>query len=95
MQKAKLELSDILQAIEFMDSKSMKVVNQQFKYKNPFGADYPFYAIIEVAGNAEGSANAERLLNLFAFSNDHIIVTIVLRIKMFLGWDCGVRRDAE
>ncbi len=53
LKKAKLQLSDILQAAEFLDSTSMKTVNKMLGYKNPMNKDYPFYALIEVASNSE------------------------------------------
>jgi enamine deaminase RidA (YjgF/YER057c/UK114 family) len=51
LKKAKLQLSDILQAAEFLDETSMKTVSNMLGYKNPLNKGYPFYALIEVASS--------------------------------------------
>lgn len=51
--------------------------------KNPFNKDYPFYAIIEVASNAEGAENAERLFNLLGQAEEQMIV-LLFRNKCLL-----------
>lgn len=85
LKKAKLKLSDILQAAEFMDATSMKTVNKQLGFKNPMNKDYPFYALIEVASNSEdGKSDAERLFSLLGESENVIIVsTIKLKHRGF------------
>ena len=52
LKTAKSELSDLLQAIEVMDSVSMESVtsqNQALNIKSPFDKEYPFYMLIEIA----------------------------------------------
>lgn len=53
LKKAKLSLSDILQAFEFMDTQAMELVTQFKKEANVFGQTYPFYCLIEVASNED------------------------------------------
>ena len=78
LKKAKLELSDILQAVEFMDENAMKTTLRELNFTYPFNSSpnqlYPFYALIEVASNREGPENAERLYELLGSSEDLIIV---------------------
>ncbi|PVV04047.1 hypothetical protein BB560_001464 [Smittium megazygosporum] len=52
--KAKSQLSEILSAFEFWDTKCMEITSDHFKLAKPFESDYPFYALIETSGsNAE------------------------------------------
>lgn len=76
LKKAKLELSDILQAIEFMDQSAMRTTLTELKFTNPFQKEelYPFYALIEVASNREGPENAERLYDLLGQAENLILV---------------------
>ena len=76
LKKSKQQLSDILQAVEFMDENSMYNSLTQLGFKNPFGDNklYPFYCLVEVASNREGPENAERLYDLLGGSEDLIIV---------------------
>ena len=57
LKTAKSELSDILQAIEVMDSVSMKSVTEQNSaiVKSPFAEEHPFYMLIEVASKENTS----------------------------------------
>ncbi len=56
----------------------MKTTLTQLKFKYPFNTDeiYPFYCLVEVAGNREGSEMADRLYDLVGASEDLIIVKI-------------------
>ena len=46
--------------------------------KNPFEDTYhPFYALIEVASNMQGSADVERLFALMGNISEHIVDGIV------------------
>ena len=63
LKTAKLQLSDILQAIEFMDHNCMSLVAS--KYGSIFDNEHPFYALIEVASNNDPEIvpeDAERLI---------------------------------
>lgn len=88
LRKAKKELSDILQAVEFMDNSAMQTTISQLSFDYPFDSDkyYPFYCLVEVAGNSNGSEMADRLSNLLEDSEDIIIVNSFFYI--FIGW-CG------
>jgi len=75
---AKRELSDILQAVEFMDENSMHTTITQLGFKYPFESKkmYPFYCLVEVAGNREGTEMADRLYELLGGAEELIIVRI-------------------
>ena len=57
---AKAELSDLIQAIEVVDSYSVETVLDQFKdtAKLPFTRQYPFYVLIEIASKENAVAAA-------------------------------------
>jgi hypothetical protein len=76
LQKAKVELADILHAIEFMDKEAMySVLTEERTNINPFGTIYhPFYCLIEVASNNEGPSDTQRLFKLLESSSDLMIV---------------------
>jgi FAD/FMN-containing dehydrogenase len=81
LRRAKQDLSDILQAVEFMDQNSMEVTLSQLGFKNPFGDKiYPFYCLVEVASNREGTENSDRLVELVGQSEDYVIVSSILQI---------------
>lgn len=91
LKKAKLKLSDILQAAEFLDSTSMQTVNNQLGFKNPMNKNYPFYALIEVASNSEdGKKESDRLFELL---NDveNIIIVRQISNNIRLGWSGALR----
>ena len=58
LKTAKSELSDLIQAIEVMDTVSMHSVTEQNKTiaKSPFSDEYPFYMLIEIASKANPNA---------------------------------------
>lgn len=65
LKKAKLQLSDILQACEFMDKEAMEIVLKNQGREHVFDKSYPFYSIIEVASNNDPEVvpeDSERLL---------------------------------
>ena len=75
LKKAKLMLSDILQACEFMDRDSMAVVSKKFGRPDIFDKSYPFYQIIEVASNNDPEVvpeDSERLLEFIDSVSDKI-----------------------
>jgi hypothetical protein len=78
LKKAKQELSDIMQACEFMDAESLDKV-MRFRNSAPlFGKDsqdYPFYTMIEVANNNDPEVvpeESERLLSFMELVEEHI-----------------------
>jgi len=86
LKKAKLQLSDILQAAEFLDSTSMKTVNDQLGFKNPMNKNYPFFALIEVSSNSsDGKLESDRLFELLGDS-ENIIIVRLLKYMIILGW---------
>ena len=72
-----------------MDNSAMQTTISQLSFKYPFDSAkyYPFYCLVEVAGNREGSEMADRLFDLLGASEDLIIVSSSLFI-VNLGW-CG------
>jgi hypothetical protein len=77
LKKAKLELSDILQAIEFMDADALNIVTRQLKYTSPLDQSFPFYVLVEVATNKEGPESSERLFKLLGENSDIILDGVV------------------
>lgn len=71
----KHELSDIVNAVEFLDGASMRMVNKELGFKNPINGDYNYYALIEVASGTEGSQNEERLFAFLANAEKLVIVS--------------------
>jgi D-lactate dehydrogenase (cytochrome) len=59
--KAKKELADILNAVEFMDSITMNLVRDVCKAEDkfPFSEDYPFYAMVEIASSGSSESSQE------------------------------------
>ena len=55
LKQVKLQLSDVVGAVEFLDGASMRIVNTQLGLKNPLNKDYEFYALVEVVSSTEGS----------------------------------------
>lgn len=49
---AKEQLSEILSAVEVIDSSSLDTVKEHLGLKSPIG-DYPFYLLIETSGSRE------------------------------------------
>jgi len=75
LKSAKLQLSDILQACEFMDRDSMAAVLEQHGKDEVFDKAYPFYQIIEVASNNDPEIvpeDSERLLEFIDSVSEHI-----------------------
>lgn len=82
LKRAKIQLSDILQACEYMDRHSMDVVLSQFDKTDVFDQVYPYYSIIEVASNNDPEVvpeDSERLLEFLASIGDYIHDGIVPR----------------
>jgi FAD/FMN-containing dehydrogenase len=80
LKKAKLQLSDILQACEFMDSESMRLALISEKKSDMFSEPHPFYAIFEVASSSDSEAAAEdseRLMEFIESVSDNILDGIV------------------
>ena len=80
LKAAKINLSDILQACEFMDHEAM---NRVLSFKNKelmFEKQAPFYTIIEVASNNDPEVvpeESERLLEFIDSVNDHIVEGLI------------------
>lgn len=75
LKKAKLHLSDILQACEFMDRDSMQIVLKKQGKDDIFDKEYPFYSIIEVASNNDPEVvpeDSERLIEFIDTVSEHI-----------------------
>lgn len=75
LKRAKLELSDILQACEHMDRASWNCSINQLKKEDVFDTLYPHYYIIEVASNNDPEENPqdyERLLEFIDSVSDKI-----------------------
>ena len=75
LKKAKLQLSDILQACEFMDTQAMDIVLKTHDRESIFDQSYPFYSIIEVASNNDPEVvpeDSERLLEFIEVIEDNI-----------------------
>jgi len=73
---AKINLSDILHAVEFIDNGSMKLVLDYRKKQDVFETEHPFYAILEVASNNDPEVvpeESERLLSFIELVGDHIL----------------------
>lgn len=80
LRKAKTNLSDILQACEFMDHASMDLVAKWKKGAPIFDKQYPFYSLIEVASNNDPEVvpeDSERLLEFLELVQDNILDGIV------------------
>lgn len=83
LQKAKLELGDILYAVEFMDELSMHAVLTYEKNTiNPFGKLYPNYIILEVASVNESDEQEKRLFKLLESSSDNMIVILFVNLNI-------------
>ena len=70
-----MELSDILQACEFMDRDSMAIVLKSQGKEEIFDKEYPFYSIIEVASNNDPEVvpeDSERLIEFIDTVSDYI-----------------------
>lgn len=75
LKKAKLQLSDILQACEFMDRDAMQIVLKNQGREEVFDESYPFYSIIEVASNNDPEIvpeDSERLMEFIDSVKDNI-----------------------
>ena len=75
LKAAKLQLSDILQACEFMDSDSMELTREFQGKGSVFDQKYPFYSIIEVASNNDPEVvpeDSERLLEFIDLVGDYV-----------------------
>lgn len=68
----------------------MQTTISQLSFKYPFDSAkyYPFYCLVEVAGNREGTEMADRLYDLLGASEDLIIVSS-LCWNIFIGWRGG------
>ncbi|ODQ64849.1 hypothetical protein NADFUDRAFT_25106 [Nadsonia fulvescens var. elongata DSM 6958] len=56
---AKAELSEILSAFEFMDNKSLKLVQDHSDLARPLEDEYPFYVLIETSGSNKDHDDAK------------------------------------
>ena len=75
LKKAKIQLSDILQACEFMDRDAMQIVLKNKGREEVFDQSYPFYSIIEVASNNDPEVvpeDSERLLEFIDSVSDNM-----------------------
>ena len=80
LKKAKIHLSDILNACEFIDQESMKIVLNYRNKADLFDQKHPFYSIIEVASNNDPEVvpeESERLLSFLEIVSEHIIDGLV------------------
>ena len=74
LKTAKVQLSDILQACEFMDREAMNLVAKKYGIE-PLEAEYPFYQILEVASNNDPEVvpeDSERLIEFLDIIGDKI-----------------------
>ena len=74
LKAAKIQLSDILQACEFMDADSMRLVASAYGFE-PFEQRYPFYQLIAVASNNDPEVvpeDSERLIDFLDVISDHM-----------------------
>ncbi|TNV79588.1 hypothetical protein FGO68_gene505 [Halteria grandinella] len=94
LRSAKHELSDILQAVEFMDGNAMETTLSQLNFKNPFESRlYPFYALVEVASNREGTETPDRLYELLGSADDLIIEGVVAQDETQLSHIWQIREE--
>lgn len=79
LKKAKVELSDVLQAIEFMDRDSVEVVMNIQGRSDCFDEAYPFYGLIEIdAGDGDADEfESERLLEFVDKVEDNILDGVI------------------
>ena len=77
LKQVKLQLSDVVGAVEFLDGASMRIVNTQLGLKNPLNKDYEFYALVEVVSSTEGSQNDERLFSFLSSTEKLVIVSLI------------------
>ena len=78
LKKAKVELSDVLQAIEFMDRDSVEVVMNIQGRSDCFDEAYPFYGLIEIdAGDGDADDESERLLEFVDKVEDNILDGVI------------------
>ncbi|CUM67919.1 uncharacterized protein PRCAT00005631001 [Priceomyces carsonii] len=72
---ARKELSEILSAFEFMDSKSQKLCQRYLKVDHPIeSGDYPFYILIETSGSNKDHDD-EKLENFLANAMEEGLVS--------------------
>ena len=83
LKQVKLQLSDIVNAVEFIDGASMRMVNEQLAIKNPLNKNYEFYALVEVGSSNEGAQNEERLFGFLSSAENLVIVWPIIYKPIF------------
>jgi len=83
LQEAKMKLSDVITAVEFMDQQAVENVFSLYKVTNPLPETYPFYAMMEIGSTSDGDEDTVRLSDFIEQNQD--LIMVLSSSALFLG----------